>query len=162
MEDHTAHDDRTDGSDGPGRELGAGARPRLQIVFDAADPHALARFWARAVHGAVEDHSGIVAGLLDSGALPPAAVQEVDGRLAFRDVAAVSAQGLPRLFFQRVPEPKTAKNRCHVDLRAGPGAAERERDRLVGLGATLLWTTRDRGPVTHTLQDPEGNEFCVG
>jgi hypothetical protein len=60
-----------------------------------------------------------------------------------------------------VPEPKTAKNRCHIDLQVGPDHVDAERDRLVGLGAVMLWTTSDRGPVTHTLQDPEGNEFCV-
>ena len=136
-------------------------RRRMQIVFDAPDPHALARFWAQAVHGAVEDRSEVVSRLVTSGAVPREATAEVDGRLAFKDVAAVAAEGLPRLFFQRVPEPKTAQNRCHVDLQVGPGEAERERDRLVGLGATLLWTTGDRGPVTHTLQDPQGNEFCV-
>jgi hypothetical protein len=134
---------------------------RLQIVFDASDPHALAGFWREAVGGEVEDHSGVVRQLLDSGALAPDQIADVDGRLAFRDVAAVRAEGLPRLFFQRVPEPKMAKNRCHVDLQVGPERVDAERDRLVGLGAVLLWTTSDRGPITHTLQDPQGNEFCV-
>ena len=135
---------------------------RVQIVFDASDPHALAAFWQRAVDGEVEDHSGLVGRLLESGVLARDQVVEVDGRPAFRDVAAVrTGGGLPRLFFQRVPEPKTAKNRCHLDLQVGPDHVDAERDRLVGLGAVMLWTTSDRGPVTHTLQDPEGNEFCV-
>lgn len=134
---------------------------RLHVVFDAADPHALARFWADAVHGEVEDHSEVVRRLLDSGALPPVAVIEVDGRLAFRDVAAVRAEGLPRLFFQLVPEAKVAKNRCHLDLQVAGEDVDAERDRLLSLGAVLLWTTRDRGPLTHTMQDPQGNEFCV-
>ena len=135
--------------------------PGLQIVFDASDPHALARFWAQAVRGETEDHSEVVRGLLGSGVLPREGAVEVDGRLAFRDVAAVRAEGLPRLFFQRVPEPKTAKNRCHVDLLVGAGRAESERDRLIALGAVLLWTTSDRGALTYTLQDPQGNEFDV-
>lgn len=133
----------------------------LQVVFDASDPHALARFWAQAVRGEMEDHSEVVGGLLSAGAMPREAALEVEGRLAFRDVAAVRAEGLPRLFFQRVPEPKTAKNRCHIDLLVGAERAESERDRLVGLGAALLWTTSDRGAVTYTLQDPQGNEFDV-
>jgi len=29
------------------------------------------------------------------------------------------------------------------------------------LGAAVAWTTSDRGPVTTTLRDPEGNELCV-
>lgn len=130
---------------------GAPTTPRLQIVFDATDPHAPARFWAQAAHGAVEGHAGTVARLVGSWAMPRTAALEVDGRLAFRDVAAVRAEGLPRLFFQHVPEPKTAKNRCHVDLQVGPERADQERNRLLGLGAVLLRTTSDRGPVTHTL-----------
>ena len=52
----------------------------------------------------------------------------------------------PRVFFQRVPEDKVAKNRVHLDVRAAPGltgdermaALEPEHDRLVALGASLL------------------------
>ncbi len=58
----------------------------------------------------------------------------------------------PRLFFQNVPEPKTTKNRVHLDLNVG---------RLMGLGATLAWTSDDRGAYAMTLRDPEGNELCV-
>ena len=136
---------------------------RIQVAFDAADPHALARFWAEAVRYRQEDHSGIVAELLAAGRLSPSEVVEVDGHPAFRDVAACSdpdATG-PRLFFQRVPEPKTAKNRVHLDLQVGPEHREAEVERLTALGATVAWTTSDRGPVNTTLRDPEGNELCV-
>jgi hypothetical protein len=36
---------------------------RLQVVFDTADPHAQARFWAQAVRYQLEDHSPVVAHL---------------------------------------------------------------------------------------------------
>lgn len=137
--------------------------PRIQVTFDAADPHALARFWARALHYEREDHSGVVGDLLRTGQLQPAEVVEIDGRRAFRDVAACrdpDATG-PRLFFQRVPEPKTAKNRVHLDLQVGPDHARAEVERLTALGASVAWTTADRGPLTTTLRDPEGNELCV-
>lgn len=136
---------------------------RVQVVFDAADPHALARFWAEALSYQQEDHSGVVAALLDSGRLRDEEVIEVGGRQAFRDVAACADPGGtgPRLFFQRVAEPKTAKNRVHLDLQVGPQDAATEVERLVALGASVLWTTADRGPVTTTLRDPEGNELCV-
>ena len=138
-------------------------KPRIQVAFDAADPHAQARFWASALRYEVEDHSSIVAQLLSTGRLPESEVIEVDGRRAFRDVAACSdpdASG-PRLFFQRVPEHKTVKNRVHLDLQVGPEASAAEVDRLIELGATVAWTTTDRGPVNTTLRDPEGNELCV-
>jgi len=136
---------------------------RVQVAFDAADPHALARFWAQALGYEVEDHTSVVDGLLEAGLLTADEVMEVDGRRRFRDVtAARDPEGVrPRLFFQRVPEPKTAKNRVHLDLQVGPQAREAEVERLVSLGATVAWTTSDRGPVTTTLRDPEGNELCV-
>lgn len=136
---------------------------RIQVVFDAADPHRLARFWAEALRYQQEDHSGIVAALLEHGQLRNEDVVEVDGRRAFRDVAACTdPDGAgPRLFFQRVPEPKTAKNRVHLDLQVGAPNAPTEVERLVTLGASVAWTSSDRGPVTTTLHDPEGNELCV-
>jgi hypothetical protein len=71
----------------------------------------------------------------------------------------------PRLAFQRVTEPKTVKNRVHLDVRAlgdGPDAREVEVERLVGLGATVLRVVTDEAGTFVILQDPEGNEFCVG
>jgi hypothetical protein len=55
-----------------------------------------------------------------------------------------------------VPEPKTAKNRLHFDLRA-PGAIQDEVARLVALGAAVLRAGDD----LTVMADPEGNEFCV-
>jgi len=136
---------------------------KVQVAFDAADPHLLARFWASALRYEQEDHSGIVGQLLHTGQFGEGDVAEVDGRRVFRDVAACSdPDGAgPRLFFQRVPEAKTAKNRVHLDLQVGPQHRESEVERLLALGATVAWTTSDRGPVTTTLRDPDGNELCV-
>ena len=136
---------------------------RLQVVFDTADPHAQARWWADALHYDVEDHTDVVEHLLGAGQLQPAEVMEIDGRRVFRDVAACRdpSGARPRLFFQRVPEPKTAKNRVHLDLQVGVEQAPAEVERLVSLGATVAWTISDRGPLTTTLRDPEGNEFCI-
>jgi hypothetical protein len=59
--------------------------------------------------------------------------------------------GLP-LWINPVPEPKTAKNRMHVDVYGD--TAE-----LLAAGAVLL--RRDEGNGWDVLADPEGNEFCV-
>jgi len=135
----------------------------VQITFDAADPHGLARFWAEALGYEREDHSDLVTSLLAAGHLPPEATVEADGKPAFADVAACSDPGgtRPRLFFQKVPEPKTAKNRVHLDLHVCAERVEAEAQRLQALGATFLWTSDDRGAYTITLADPEGNELCV-
>ena len=77
----------------------------------------------------------------------------------------------PRLFFQRVPEPKERKNRVHLDVNAGGprGTPEAERhaaadaavERAVGLGATKLRLVEERGERFYVMQDVEGNEFCL-
>lgn len=87
----------------------------------------------------------------------------VDGRSAFRDVAACTdPTGIePRLFFQRVPEGKIAKNRVHLDVHVDDDRKEAEVQRLARLGAQLIDTHSDRGPLTYVLRDPEGNEFCL-
>jgi hypothetical protein len=136
---------------------------RTQVAFDCADPHAQAIFWAQVFGSAVEDHSALVDQLIADGRLPADERVVIDGRSAFRDVAACSdpAGAEPRLFFQRVPEPKIAKNRVHVDLHVDADRKEAEVERLVRLGAQHIDTQADRGPVTHVMRDPEGNEFCL-
>lgn len=49
--------------------------------------------------------------------------------------------GALRLWFQRVPEPKTGKNRLHLDLHADD--VDAEAGRLVGLGARELGRHED-------------------
>jgi len=77
----------------------------------------------------------------------------------------------PRLFFQRVPEGKSAKNRVHLDVRAAPGLQGEERmaalaaesERLVRLGAGVVKRFEPDGMSAGfiVMQDPEGNEFCL-
>ena len=63
------------------------------------------------------------------------------------------------ILFQKVPEPKLAKNRAHIDFDAADMEAEVER--LVGLGGTKL-AEHNLGAFRWTIvADPEGNEFCV-
>jgi hypothetical protein len=139
----------------------------MQIVIDAHDPAELATFWA-----------GAVGYELDS---PPPGFQTWPDFLRAHDVpesewnsaSAVSDPNRsgPRVFFQRVPEPKTVKNRVHIDLQSGGGgqielAEQRRRveadvERLIGLGATHLQTRQELGIVWAVMQDPEGNEFCT-
>jgi hypothetical protein len=60
-----------------------------------------------------------------------------------------------------VPEGKTAKNRVHLDIHVEPGRNADEAARLTLLGAELMATRDDRGPLTYVMRDPEGNEFCL-
>ncbi|MEU5292693.1 VOC family protein [Streptomyces umbrinus] len=143
-----------------------------KLVVDAADPHTQADFWAATLGYLVEDHSVLVERLLGFGAVPPEVTVESHGRRAWRDAAAVrhpddpydkdSGTGLGRrLLFQRVPEPKTVKNRLHIDVHAGDRPREAEVARLTGLGAAVLREVKEQGGEWVVMTDPEGNEFCV-
>ena len=136
---------------------------RTQVTFDAADPHALAAFWADVLAVEVEDHSDFVDQLVADGRMPTEDRVVVGGRSAFRDVAAChDPSGTePRLYFQRVPEAKTVKNRVHLDIHVESDSKAAEVDRLTALGAELIGTSDDRGPLTYVMRDPEGNEFCL-
>ena len=144
-----------------------------KLVLDSSDAPTLADFWAAALEYEVEDPSALIAQLLGAGHLPTEAVVEHGGRQNFRGLAAIRHPEDPfdptsgvghgrRLLFQDVPEPKSGKNRLHVDLHAEPGGLDVLLNRLEALGATRLREV-DKGPAGHwwVLLDPEGNEFCA-
>ena len=144
---------------------------RTQVVFDATDPHALAAFWAGALHYEHEEIGDFVSGLVDAGHVPADITVEIDGKRRWRDLASLRHPDDPvdergagtgrRILFQAVPEAKTVKNRLHLDLLVGPEAHDGEVERLVALGATVVNVhDGDDGRWT-LLTDPEGNEFDV-
>src|SRR5262245_36715278 len=114
----------------------------IQVVIDCADPARLAGFWASALDYVVQPPpEGF-----DSWGAFLTSIGVPEDRWNDRS-AVVDPKGEgPRIFFQKVPEPKTVKNRVHVDLSAGGrGASPEERDarvnakvdELVSLGATV-------------------------
>ncbi|WP_329272124.1 VOC family protein [Streptomyces sp. NBC_01451] len=118
------------------------------IVVDSAHPAPLARFWAAALDGyAIAPY--------DEAELARLRALGIDGPEDDPTVLLEPLDGGPRLWVQRVPEPKRGKNRLHLDLTAPDLAAEL--DRLTALGATVL----SRHEAHVVLLDPEGNEFCV-
>jgi hypothetical protein len=139
----------------------------VQITVDAAGPGALADFWAAALHYRVDDPPPGYESwqdALEASGLPPERWDDASA------IVPVTGDG-PRIYFQKVPEAKLAKNRLHFDVGVGRGIADPEErwravevhvDRLVGLGATVVEERRnDWGDHWMVLQDPEGNEFCV-
>jgi catechol 2,3-dioxygenase-like lactoylglutathione lyase family enzyme len=140
---------------------------QVQVTFDCANPAALSAFWGEVLGYPPE--------------APPAPFTTWDEALDAwgipeeqrNDFGAVSDPDKvgPRLFFQKVPEGKTVKNRVHLDVRAAPGlqgddrmaALEAEAQRLVGLGAARLQRHEPGGvSAGHIIMgDPEGNEFCL-
>ena len=127
----------------------------IQITVDAAGPRKLAEFWCE-VLGYVEQPPPPGFDTWEA-ALTAFGIDQSDPDRAF---AIVDPDGVgPRVFFLKVPEGKTAKNRMHLDMNSTDPAAEVER--LVGLGASVIHTKDEYGMQWTTLADPEGNEFCV-
>jgi hypothetical protein len=138
----------------------------FQVTFDAADPMAVAGFWAEALGYIVqpppEDFESWEA-FADAVGIP----EEDRGNLA----AVIDPDGTgPRLLFQKVPEGKSVKNRVHLDVNVTDreSSAEEQRaaidadvDRLVGAGATRLNDFDGPTGTWTVMQDIEGNEFCV-
>jgi len=115
---------------------------RMQCVcIDAVDPRPVAAFWESALgwRRTFEDDDEI--------ALEPPAGSPLEGLV-------------PDLLVCRVPEPKTVKNRLHIDLR--PDDQEAEVARLEALGARRVSVGQDDETVSWVvLADPGGNELCV-
>jgi len=139
----------------------------IQVTFDCGDPAALAQFWAQTLEYVVQPPPpgfDTWDAALDAWGVPP---EHRNDRSALVDP---NGHG-PRLFFQKVPEGKTAKNRVHLDVRAAPGlegedrmaALEQAAERVVALGGRVDHRV-EPGPMDNgfiAMADPEGNEFCL-
>jgi hypothetical protein len=140
----------------------------IQVVVDCADPVRQAGFWAEALHYVrQEPPQGFESRETRDRAegIPEAGTGQFD--------AILDPDGLgPRFYFQKVPEPKVAKNRMHVDLNVSgpPGTPLDERKpriwaevaRLKALGASDRRGAIEKdGEFWVRMNDPEGNEFCV-
>ncbi|MEY9845374.1 VOC family protein [Streptacidiphilus sp. MAP5-3] len=146
----------------------------LQLTIDCADPQRLVTFWSEALgyvpepppDGHASWRGYWVAIGVPEDELPPGAGDTPES------IVDPAGQG-PRVWFQQVPEPKTTKNRIHLDLKVGGGRdvplklrAQRVTatvERLVTAGAGVVRVTDDPDANHYAvlLQDPEGNEFCV-
>jgi Glyoxalase-like domain len=111
----------------------------FNVTFDCVDPERLAAFWSQVTgyQRSPESNDVVVA------------------------LHAPDRRGVRRLLFFKVPEPKSVKNRVHVDLAAKDPQTEIER--LITLGATYVEHRQGGLGASWTVMlDPEGNEFCIG
>jgi predicted enzyme related to lactoylglutathione lyase len=107
----------------------------IAVSIDCSDPVTLAGFWSEVLGRPVN-----------------AGADAADAAIDATDPASG-----PRLAFHTVPEPKTVKNRLHLDLRTDQYEAESKR--LTGLGATPIREFERPTARWTTFADPEGNEF---
>ena|SRR6185295_17810363 len=140
----------------------------FQVVIDCSDPHGLAEWWADAIGWAVEPtDEAFIRKMIDEGFATTDDTTEHRGQLVWKEGAAIrypddGAQGPGRrILFQLVPEPRTVKNRVHLDIRVGPENVEAEVARLTAGGATFLHRGRQGPHSWVTIADPEGNELCL-
>jgi len=104
----------------------------LELALDTADPRStVAEFWAPVVGGRAVVN---------------------DPRFPADVLGETEQQGI---CVCPVPEPKTVKNRVHVDVRTD------DLDALVAHGAAVLRAKGDGGLRWTVLADPDGNEFCA-
>jgi hypothetical protein len=138
----------------------------VQIVIDCADPAAVAEFWAQALGYVVQPPPEGFATWQDALAAWGVPEDRWDSASAVVDPDGVG----PRVFLQKVPEGKTAKNRLHLDVRVSdPADAPAARDaavmaeveRLEQLGAVRLDWRFEEGHHFMVMRDVEGNEFCL-
>ena len=138
-----------------------------QVTFDCADPAKLSEFWAAVLGYRLDDPPQGFTSWPE--ALKAMHVPEEN----WNDASAIiDPEGVgSRIFFQKVPEGKVAKNRLHLDVRVSGGREtpleERKPqvfqavERLKGLGAVKLNEVEAQGEFWVVMQDPEGNEFCL-
>jgi predicted enzyme related to lactoylglutathione lyase len=110
------------------------------VCIDSADPPALATFWEHALgwHRVDEDEESVAL----------RAPESTGG-----------GEAMPDLLLLRVDDPRTVKNRVHLDFR--PDDQAREVARLIELGARRVDIGQGDEVTWVVLADPEGNEFCV-
>ena len=107
------------------------------VVFDAADPGSLGRWWSTALGWPLRFE----------------AADEVE--------LSSGIDGVPSLVFGPMADTKVGKNRVHLDLASdSPSAMITTVERLLAAGASTV-EIRKAGVPWVVLADPEGNEFCV-
>jgi predicted enzyme related to lactoylglutathione lyase len=113
------------------------------IQIDCPDPERLALFWAEVLGSHIDFRLGD----------PPQFVN-----------VAPTEHGAPSVSFQRVPEPKTVKNRVHLDLLVDDvDDVDEASARVEGLGGRRRddHDFHEHGFSWRRMADPEGNEFCL-
>ena len=145
---------------------------RFQLTIDCAEPDRLARFWATALEYEPASPPAGYETWNDYWRMVGVPEEELDPAGGTDRLVDPKGAG-PKIWFQLVPERKTIKNRWHFDLLVSDGRGvpiekrkeqvQAEVDRLTAAGASVLRVLFEEG-VDHyavTMQDPEGNEFCL-
>jgi len=142
-----------------------------QLTIDANDPERLAGFWSQVLGYQPAPPTGPHSTWLSHYRAA------LGGNEVFPDRLFDPAGAGPALWFQQVPEAKAGKNRLHLDVYPTGRDDTLNQERrvelvearvaeLTSLGASIIRRERQDDPADPVyfvvMQDPEGNEFCVG
>jgi Glyoxalase-like domain len=108
-----------------------------ELVIDSAEPKRIAQWWAEVLDYRIIDEEDEIV-----------------------EIAGPPGSG-PTIVFLRVPEPKSVKNRLHIDLNPTDREHAAELERLQALGAERAEVGQGEDVSWVVLRDPEGNEFCL-
>jgi predicted enzyme related to lactoylglutathione lyase len=111
---------------------------KVEVTLDCNDLEVVARFWELALGSS----------------------REPAGAEGFLSLAPCESFPMT-LTFQQVPEPKTGKNRIHLDLLVADFEAEAQRLERIGASRITREPREGFGQRWFVMADPEGNEFCV-
>ena len=141
---------------------------RWTVTLECAQPTALAAFWRLALGYAEGSPPAGFASWPEWFAHMGVPPQQWDDGACIQDPDGIG----PAISFLKVPEPKAAKNRVHLDVQAGGGREQPWQirwplvteavERLTAAGATVIREEMQDGTPDHVVMaDSEGNEFCV-
>ncbi len=146
----------------------SGAPRSVQVVVDCRDALTLADWWAETLGWSVEQtDESFIRSMLEQGHASQDDTTTHHGRLVWRGASAITPTPDDgperfRVLFMDVPEPKSTKNRLHLDVRCGAAGKDAVRAELEARGASYLRTGQQGPHSWHVMLDPEGNEFCIG
>jgi hypothetical protein len=140
----------------------------IQVTFDCSDPLKQAEFWAAALHYEMPGPPGEFATWEDWARVEGIPEEHWNDAAGVEDPDGAG----PRLYFQKVPEGKVAKNRVHLDLNVSGGRGTSLEDRKAAIATEVerlkkLGADDHRGAIEKggefsvRMNDPEGNEFCL-
>jgi len=138
---------------------------RVGVTVDCASPTKLAAFWRDLLDYVDDPPPEGYASWEEYDRANAVSQEEIDAGATIVDPRGIG----PRVFFQRVPEPKRVKNRVHLDVAVATAHSGEERigeirqaaRELVERGASWVAESGDPLDFFIVLRDPEGNEFCL-
>lgn len=134
---------------------------RFGVTIDCRDPFTLAVFWCEVLD---YQHRPAPPGYASWAEYDAANGVSTEDATAGATIVDSTGAG-PRIYFQKVPEAKSVKNRVHLDVVVSAtrqwADVQAAGDQVVAAGGRILRESNDPNDRFIVVVDPEGNEFCL-